>query len=494
MADASSITSKSADLESNIFVDAEVARKVLRKIDWRLLPIMFITYNFNFIDKTILSSASVFGLKADTHLVGQQYSWVSSVFYFGYLGWAYPTTYLIQRLPVGKYVSINTIIWGALVALTAACKNFGGLVTVRFLLGVAEATITPAFVYITSMWYTRDEIPIKTGAWFAGNSFGGLVASLAAYGIGRIEEPLSPWQWLFIIFGLATGLWGVVILFILPDSIESCGFLNDEEKKCAQNRVIQAGTGKASKETSQWKRDQVFECFLDPKTWFFFAISICTQIPNSGTQNFGNLVLTVRNSSRTVPQFIPFLQGFGFTSLETTLVGIPSSVIAFLTILITGWIASRVRDISTFLIIPIVVCPVIGSALIYSDVSNGVKLFGYYLLATGPGALPLSMSLMSANYKGVTKKMTMTALLFIAYCTGNIAGPQFFKSSESPHYQTAFRTIMICYALVVVLALGLRFYLVWVNRRRANLEGDAMDGELDEDVTDLKTVGMRYRL
>ncbi|PBK69556.1 MFS general substrate transporter [Armillaria solidipes] len=478
MADATSIKSKSADVESNVSIDPDLARKVLRKIDWRLLPIMFITYNFNFIDKTILSSASVFGLKADTHLVGQQYSWVSSVFYFGYLGWAYPTTYLIQRLPVGKYVSINTIIWGTLVALTAACKNFGGLVTVRFLLGVAEAAITPAFVYITSMWYTRDEIPVKTGAWFAGNSFGGLVASLAAYGIGRIEEPLSPWQWLFIIFGLATGLWGVVILFILPDSIESCGFLNEEEKKYAQDRVVLAGTGKASKETSQWKRDQVFECFLDPKTWFFFAISICTQIPNSGTQNFGNLVLT----------------GFGFTSLETTLVGIPSSVIAFLTILITGWVAGRVRDISTFLIIPIVACPVVGSALIYSDVSNGVKLFGYYLLATGPGALPLSMSLMSANYKGVTKKMTMTALLFIAYCTGNITGPQFFKSSESPHYQTAFRTIMICYALVVVEALGLRFYLIWVNRRREILEGDAMNGELDEDVTDLKTVGMRYRL
>ncbi len=53
---------------------------------------------------------------------------------------------------------------------------------------------------------------------------------------------------------------------------------------------------------------------------------------------------------------------------------------------------------------------------------------------------------------------------------------------------------MICYALVVVEALGLRFYLIWVNRRREILEGDAMNGELDEDVTDLKTVGMRYRL
>ena len=46
--------------------DDHMAKLVLRKIDWRLLPLMFITYNFNFMDKTILSSASVFGLREDT--------------------------------------------------------------------------------------------------------------------------------------------------------------------------------------------------------------------------------------------------------------------------------------------------------------------------------------------------------------------------------------------------------------------------------------------
>lgn len=44
----------------------DTAKRVLRKIDWRLLPLMFITYNFNFMDKTILSSASVFHLREDT--------------------------------------------------------------------------------------------------------------------------------------------------------------------------------------------------------------------------------------------------------------------------------------------------------------------------------------------------------------------------------------------------------------------------------------------
>ncbi|KIK68489.1 hypothetical protein GYMLUDRAFT_256207 [Collybiopsis luxurians FD-317 M1] len=456
--------------------DAALAGRILRKIDWRLMPIMFITYNFNFIDKTILSIASVFQLRTDTHLVGQQYSWISSIFYFGYLGWAYPTTLLIQRLPVGRYVSVNTILWGVIVACTALCTNFGGLMTVRFLLGVAEATITPAFVYITSMWYTREEIPFRTGTWFAGNSFGGFVASVLAYAIGKIEGALSPWQWLFIIFGTATGLWGIILLFLLPDTIETSSFLNEQEKKHVLDRVAQAGTGRTNRTTSAWKFEQAVECLIDPKTWLFFAISICTQIPNSGTQNFANLVL----------------QGFGFSNLETTLVGIPSSFIAFFTVLITGWLAGRYDNISCYLIIFVVLPPVAGSALIYStDVNSGVKLFAYYLLSTGPGALPLAMSLMSTNYKGVTKKMTATSILFLAYCAGNIAGPQFFKTYEAPTYSTAFRTIMICYALVVGEALCLRSYLSWMNSKR----GIALSPSTDEDdLTDWQSQNMTYRL
>ncbi|KAF2091504.1 MFS general substrate transporter [Saccharata proteae CBS 121410] len=458
-----------------------LAKQVLRKIDYRLIPLLFITYNLNFMDKTILSSASVFGLKEDTHLHGSQYSWVSSVFYFGYLFWEYPTSVLIQRLPVGKYVAINTFFWGAVVALTAACTSFGSLITVRFLLGVAEATISPAFLYITAMWYTRAEIPTRVGIWFAGNSLGGVFASFIAYGLGHVDKGLAAWQWLFIVLGVATFLWGVPLFLLLPDSISSAGFLNEEEKLCAEARVIHDGTGRTK---HQWKLGQVVECFVDPKTYFFFGISLLTQIPNGGTQNFGNLVL----------------KGFGFTSLQTTLVQLPSSFIAFFTILATGWLSGRYQNITTYLICGIVILPVIGSAIIYANVANGVKLFGYYLLATGPGAIPLAMSLVGVNYKGSTKKLTMTAVLFISYCAGNIAGPQFFIDSEAPHYPTAFRAILVCYALVIALALGLRVFLVWSNRRRDSEEGMIgsvdVDQELmgdEEETTDLKTVGFRYR-
>ena len=63
----------------------------------------------------------------------------------------YPTTLLCARLPIGKYLTGNTLIWGIVVGLTAACHNFGGLITVRFLLGVCEATVDPAFMLYVAL-------------------------------------------------------------------------------------------------------------------------------------------------------------------------------------------------------------------------------------------------------------------------------------------------------------------------------------------------------
>ncbi|ATY67118.1 Major facilitator superfamily general substrate transporter [Cordyceps militaris] len=485
--------------------DAVLARRVLRKIDRAIIPLLFVTYMLNFMDKVILSSAAVFGLKKDTSLHGQQYSWVASIFYFGYLVWEYPTTLLVARVPIGKYLAANTAFWGAVVAITAACTTFGGLMAVRFLLGVAEATITPGFLFLTSTWYTRDEMPTRVGLWFAGNAVGGLASSLLAFGVGHVKDNVHPWRWMYIILGLTTFLWTIPMYFLLPDTISKAKFLTSKEREIAARRTIVAGTGSTEETHFSW--EQVCECLVDPKTWLITCIALLGQIPNSGTQNFSNMII----------------KSFNFTSLQSTLINIPYSLVSAVIIAGTGWLAGRYRALNCILIIAVVVPCVVGAAIIYCRnriPSSGVQLFAYFLLSPGPASMPLNMALVSSNFKGVTKKMTMTALLFIAYCAGNIAGPQFFQESEAPTYKTAFRTIMVSYSLVIVLALVLRMYLRWFNALRSKMEGvhgstvtagavadadaklgDSMDvapvelgPEAFEDVTDWKTIGFRYRL
>jgi len=61
-----------------------------------------------------LSYAAIFNIQEDLHLMGTDYSWLSSVFYFGWLAYSYPTNYLMQRFPLGKYLAVNIFMWGAL--------------------------------------------------------------------------------------------------------------------------------------------------------------------------------------------------------------------------------------------------------------------------------------------------------------------------------------------------------------------------------------------
>lgn len=76
---------------------------------------MCVVYGLNYLDKTTLSYASIMGLKlppsdnilkSGIGLVGDQYSWLGSMFYFGYIAWEYPTTRLLQVLPLGKYCKL----------------------------------------------------------------------------------------------------------------------------------------------------------------------------------------------------------------------------------------------------------------------------------------------------------------------------------------------------------------------------------------------------
>lgn len=91
----------------------------------------------------------------------------------------------MQRSPPGYYLAFNIFMWGALLMAQAAAKNFGGLLALRILSGAFEAIADPAFMLITSMYYTRAEQPTRISAWYAFNGIGvaggGLIGSLRGF-------------------------------------------------------------------------------------------------------------------------------------------------------------------------------------------------------------------------------------------------------------------------------------------------------------------------
>ena len=98
-----------AEDDSQTHVDEDESNRVLRKVDWHLLPLLMGSYFLQYIDKSSINFASVYGLQEDLGLHDQQYAWLSSIFYFGYMIAQYPAGYAMQRLPTGKFIGVCTI-------------------------------------------------------------------------------------------------------------------------------------------------------------------------------------------------------------------------------------------------------------------------------------------------------------------------------------------------------------------------------------------------
>lgn len=141
-------------------------RRLKKLIDKRVLVVMVFTYFLQAIDKGTLSFTSIMNLPDDLNLKGQQYSWLTTCIYIAILIVEYPINWLVQRLPVAKFLGTCIIVWGSILALHAASQNFAGIAALRTLLGIFEAVCQPTFLIMSSMWYKREEQVLIVSFWY----------------------------------------------------------------------------------------------------------------------------------------------------------------------------------------------------------------------------------------------------------------------------------------------------------------------------------------
>ncbi|OTB02239.1 hypothetical protein M426DRAFT_199882 [Hypoxylon sp. CI-4A] len=463
----------------NTTVLTEINEKALvRKIDWTIVPIMWACYNLQYLDKTLINYANVMGLKEDTGITGNQFSLLATIFYVTYLAFEFPTGFLMQRLPTAKYLGANVILWGTVVTLNAAGKNWAALATLRALLGCFEAAIAPALILITSMWYKRSEQPARVGFWYVGTGTGTTIGALASFGFQHYEsETFTSWQIMFLLFGLITIVVGILAVIFLPDSPMKSR-LTHEEKLWAIERLRENQTGIENK---HFKIYQVRDCFTDPQTWLIALITITSSIPNGAVSSYQATII----------------KGFGYTSKQTALLSIPSGIISCIAVISAGLASARFNARGPVLIVLLLIGGILGGSLLaFSDRTNkGALLTGNYLTNVIGAGLPMLYSYSAANYAGHTKKVTMNAVLLISFCLGNIIGPLTFRDADKPEYLPAKIVVVASTAVALVFTVVLMTYYTWENKRRDRVSQDIEHEENSEffDLTDRENKEFRYQ-
>ncbi|KAI0403116.1 allantoate permease [Xylaria palmicola] len=484
------ITASSRDLDDNyeffkgrdeVGATEDEIKKVVRKIDYHIVPTLFVLYFLQYLDKNAINFANAYGLQKGTHLQGQDFSWLGSIFYFGYLASQFPSGYLIQRLPVGRVVSCTVVIWGAIVLTTPACKSFSGLAANRFFLGFVEATVNPAFVLIMSIWYKNDEQPLRLEAYYCTNGLATMFGGLIGYAVGHITTGLPQWMYVFLIFGSISVAAGIGSFFLLPDIPATARFLNQRERTIATERVA---SNRAGVKNHHFKKYQAIQCAKDPKTWILFVMAVGAQVPNSAITTFTSQII----------------KSFGFDTLGTQYLQIPGGAVQFLSLILGGWLCTKWPRGSRCptMITANTIC-IVGAALLVRlpDDNKWGRLVALWLCFFQGLGFSMSLTMVSSNIAGSTKKQLTAVILFVGYCIGNIIGPQTFLESEAPHYHSAYIAMLVGYTVKLVSVLVLYLYM-W----RANAARDAA-GPTDEkaaveagmlDRTELENPGFRYSL
>ncbi|PCD27019.1 hypothetical protein AU210_013437 [Fusarium oxysporum f. sp. radicis-cucumerinum] len=439
-----------------VYSSKEDAR-VRWKLDLILLPLMACTYVLNYMDKVALSEASIFGIKEDLNLVGQQYSWSSSIFYLGYLVWQYPSSLLMQKLPIGRYFGVMIFLWGLTACTTAFTKDFATLCVNRVFLGVFESCMSPILTILISQYWTREEQPLRTSLWWSASAVGAFMADAITYGLSGKDHSGSKyavWQVIYLVFGPMTMFWGVIVFFGVPASPLTAWFFSKRERDIATDRVLKNHTGIKN---TEYKWNQVRECLMDPQPWILAIHAFLQCLQGGGLTSFSKIVLT---------------QTLGYSSRQATLMGMPSNTIHLVSVVFAGWFCTRFKNTRCYVMIATNVIVLIGAVLVDNLPQSNHKgrLASFYIIYVNTVPFGLGMSMLSSNIAGFTKKSTASVMMFLGYCLGQFTGPQFFITHEAPQFQTAFKGFYSSVSAMIGLEIILLIYIRYQNHRRGRRE------------------------
>ncbi|KAI5962180.1 uncharacterized protein KGF55_003256 [Candida pseudojiufengensis] len=459
--------------------------KVLRKVDTRLLPLLCVTYTLQFLDKLSLNYAAAYGLKEDLNLTGNRYSWCAAIFNFGYLFWAIPGNYLIQRFPVGKYTGFMLFSWSIILIGHVGLKNYGGALVIRFILGMFEASISPSCMALCGMFYTTKQSPLRQNIFLSFNGWATIIGALLSFGLGHAENSSLPsWKLIFLVIGLLNFVWSIIFTWLCPNSPETAKFLTEEEKIVLIKHIAKNNQGMKD---HKFKIHQALEALKDLNVLMLAAIGLASGVINGGSSNFASTLI----------------KGFGFNGITTSALQLPLGAIEVIFVLVAGIITFTIKNTRLYVLFGSCIAPLgglIGLYVIPLEHKWNLVACAWFMYIIGVVVVSC-FNLLTNNVAGTSKKTVSNGLFFLFYATGNIIGANIFYARQAPRYESGILGLLISYVGIMVLSILIRLLLMKRNNDRNKLAGQQTEEQAQQAIlngfkgmTDFENKGFRYAL
>ena len=382
--------------------DSRLGKTVIRKIGWRILPILIAGYFFAYLDRVNIGFAAI-SMNQDIGLTPRSFGFVAGIFFIGYALFEVPSTFILNKVGARIWLARIMITWGVIACASAFSWSPGSMGVGRFALGLAEAGYVPGMISFLMAWLPNEYRGRFIGALLSigvmsvviGGPLSGAIMSLGTFG------GLRSWQWLFILEGAPIILVGIATLVWLPMSPRDVAWLTTDEKlwlkgTFERERVVKDAVSHYG----------VADVLKSPVIWLV-----------------GAALFPIGVAAYSVLAFLPqAVKALGLTDFKTGVIS--ASPLAITAVVMLWWSArsDRAQERPWHIFIP-AVCGCIGLIVVAAVPPGLIGLFGVTLAASGLfSALAILYTLVPSYYTQAAAT-TGTALATVLANLGSFTGP-----------------------------------------------------------------------
>ncbi|CAK5272188.1 unnamed protein product [Mycena citricolor] len=463
-------------------------RALVRKIDWKVMLWAAISFSALNLDRSNISQANTDNLLGDLKLTTNDFNWGNSIFRFAFLLAELPSQLVSKRVGPDRWIPTQMVLWSIVTASQFWLNNRTSFFVTRALLGFIQGGFIPDLILYLSYFYTKHELPLRLALFWMSSNLCNIVASFLAFGILRMRGILgrAGWQWLFLIEGLLTLVVGIATFFRMPPSptqtkawFRPKGWFTEREEVIAVTRVLRDDPTKGdmhNREGLTLKRLWTAVCDYD--LWPLYIIGLMFGIPTTPPATY--LTLSLRK--------------LGFSTFQTNLLTIPSTVVGMFTMFGITMI-SEVRDDRSLVsmaqdlwtlpfLVAIYALPAKPNQWVYFGLATGLLSYPY--------THPIQVGWASRN-SGAVASRTVNASIYNMFVQASaVIGSQIYRADDAPRYLRGNRNLVIINCVnVFVMYPATKAYYIWRNRQRSRIWDAMTVQEQQHYLSTTKDVGNR---
>ncbi|KAJ5468738.1 Major facilitator superfamily domaingeneral substrate transporter [Penicillium sp. IBT 31633x] len=441
-------------------------KKIIRRIDLRLVTMTGLAYCISLMDRTNLSMAAIAGMKEELVMkVGDRYSLAVLMFFVPYVIFQPPMTVIIRKLGPTYFLSAIIICWAAIMIGMGFVKDWKQMVGARILLGALEAGYFPGCVYLLSCWYTRYDVQKRFSVFYLIGCVASALAGILAFGLMQLDgtHGLTGWRWIFILEGVITGAIGILCFFFLVDfpdrAHKSWRFLNQRECEFIVRRI---NKDRNDGDMEAFSLNKFLKPALDMKIWGFAMIFFCLTTVTYAIAYFLPIILRL---------------GMGYGVGEAQCLTAPPYAFAGIIMYTTAWVADKYHVRAPILIFNATLA-IIGLPMMGFAKNNAVRYLGVFFTVAGANAnIPACMAYQANNVRGQWTRAFSSATLVGFGGIGGIASSLVFREQDAPGYEPGMYAAIACNILIVLLVIVMSIWFRYCNKQadqgKRVIEGDA---------------------